>query len=156
MNVDVVVRAYRPRDLEACRALWAELTQRHRDVYSDPTIGGDDPGRGFDQHLAHPNFAGVWVAEVEGQVVGMAGLLATGEEAEVEPVVVSAEYRSQGIGHLLCQCVVEVARNVEAISFFVEQGFNLLGRVELFQELASPVAREWKDGITVHGHALRY
>lgn len=168
--MDVVVRAYRPRDLKACRALWAELTQRHRDIYGDPTIGGDDPGRGFDRHLGHPDFAGVWVAEVEGQVIGVVGLLVTGEEAEVEPVVVSAEYRSQGIGRLLCQRVVEaartcgvrflsvrpVARNVEAISFFIEQGFALLGRIELFQELASPVAREWKDGITVHGHALRY
>jgi GNAT superfamily N-acetyltransferase len=168
--MNVVVRAYRPTDYEACRALWAELTQRHRDVYEDPTIGGDDPGRGFDQYLARPDLAGMWVAEVEGQVAGLAGLLGGGEEAEVEPVVVAAPHRSQGIGRLLVERAVEearvrgvrflgvrpVARNVEAISFFVEQGFRLLGYVDLFQDLAPASAREWKDGITIHGHVLRY
>ena len=168
--MNVVVRAYRPTDYEACRALWAELTQRHRDIYEDPTIGGDDPGRGFDEYLARPGLAGMWVAETEGRVVGLAGLLVQGEEGEVEPVVVTAGQRSQGIGRLLVERAVEearvrgvrflgvrpVARNVEAISFFVEQGFTLLGHVDLFQDLEPGTQREWKDGIAIHGHGLRY
>jgi len=167
---EILVRPYRPTDFEACRALWAELTQRHRDVYDDPTIGGDAPGRGFDQYLARPDLVGTWVAEVEGRVAGLAGLLGEGEEAEVEPVVVAAQRRSQGIGRLLVERVVEearvrgvrflgvrpVARNVEAVSFFVENGFTLLGYVDLFQDLAPGWEREWKDGVTIHGHVLRY
>ena len=46
-----VVRAYESRDLDACRGLWEELTQWHRDLYQNPGIGGDDPGRFFDRHL---------------------------------------------------------------------------------------------------------
>ena len=168
--MNVVVRAYRPADYEACRALWAELTQRHRDIYDDPGIGGDDPGQGFDQYLARPDLVGTWVAEMEGRVVGLAGLLAGGEEGEVEPVVVTARQRSQGVGRMLVERVVEearvrgvrflgvrpVARNVEAVSFFVENGFTLLGHIDLFRDLEPASGREWKDGIEIHGHALRY
>src|SRR5688572_16327169 len=46
------VRGYEPRDLEACRGLWVELTQRHRDIFDAPEIGGDDSGSAFDEHLA--------------------------------------------------------------------------------------------------------
>ena len=52
--LDVSIRAYEPRDLQACRALHAELVVRHREIYGDPTIGGDDPGAGFDDHLVKP------------------------------------------------------------------------------------------------------
>ncbi len=38
------VRAYQREDYEACRELWRELTERHRDIYGDPTIGGAIPG----------------------------------------------------------------------------------------------------------------
>ena len=37
------VRGYEARDLEACRGLWVELTQKHRDIFDSPEIGGDDP-----------------------------------------------------------------------------------------------------------------
>lgn len=37
------VRPYRPDDLEPCRALWAALVERHRQLYADPTIGGEAP-----------------------------------------------------------------------------------------------------------------
>ena len=107
---------------------------------------------------------------MEGRVAGLAGLLGEGEEAEVEPVVVAAPHRSQGIGRLLVERVVEeargrgvrflsvrpVARNVEAISFFVENGFTLLGHVDLFRDLAPGSEREWKEGVTIHGHGLGY
>ncbi len=43
-----------PSDREACRALWRELTECHRTIYGDPSIGGDDPGLYFDEHLLAP------------------------------------------------------------------------------------------------------
>jgi hypothetical protein len=46
--------------------LWAELTGWHREQCDDPTIGGDDPGRGFDAYLAANASERVWVAEAEG------------------------------------------------------------------------------------------
>ncbi len=38
------IRRYASRDLDRCRELWVELTQHHRDIYGDPSIGGVDPG----------------------------------------------------------------------------------------------------------------
>jgi hypothetical protein len=35
-------------------------------------------------------------------------------------------------------------------------GFGLVGQVELFQELTSPTSRTWQEGITLHGHPLRF
>ncbi len=164
------IRPYEPSDLEACRGLWRELTQRHRDIYEDPTIGGDDPGLSFDAHLASPNLAGVWVAEDETDIVALSGLLIDGEDGEVEPIVVRSASRSKGAGGQLLDHMIEeakrrgvrflsvrpVARNIEAISFFYEAGFRLLGHVDLFMELSRPTAREWRPGIALHGKDLRY
>ena len=139
------VREYRPEDLDQCRQLWVSLTQRHRDIYGDPAIGGDDPGSAFDVHLEHPQLHKLWVAVHENRVVGLCGLLAQGEESELEPIVVDPNWRGQGIGTLLAgQAISEsrrlriryvnvrpVGRNLEAISFFHREGFRLLGRLEL-------------------------
>jgi len=168
--MDVLIRPYQETDLAACRGLWVELTQQHRDLYADPGIGGEDPRLNFDRYLVLPDLSGVWVAEVDGQAAGFTGLLVDGEEAVVEPVVVTAHQRSQGIGRQLIERAIQearqagvrflsirpVARNVEAIQLFVSLGFNLVGQVELFQDLSPDSTREWKEGISIHDLKLRY
>jgi len=74
----IIVRDYADGDYGACRSLWAELTEYHRGIYGDPTIGGDDPGAGFDGYLASPQRAASWVAETDGRVVGLTGLFDRG------------------------------------------------------------------------------
>jgi len=161
---------YRAADYGACRALWAELTEHHRLIYGDPSIGGDDPGAGIDEYLANPARQATWVAEADGAVVGLAGLIVRGKEAEIEPIVVSSAHRSRGVGRTLVRRAVEsaintgirflsvrpVARNVEAISFFADCGFDILGHVELFQDLRPQEGRNWKSAIALHGIRLRY
>ncbi len=97
----MVIRGYQSADLDDCRALWAEMTQRHRDIYDDPTIGGEDPGLEFDSHLARVGPDLIWVAESDDGVVGFVSLIHEGEEAEIEPIIVRSEVRSAGIGHQL-------------------------------------------------------
>ena len=170
-QMNITIRDYQASDFEVCRSLWGELTQHHRDIYDDPTIGGDDPGRGFETYINNPQRRGTWVAELEGQVAAFAGLLVHWEEeGEVEPVVVSAPYRRKGIGSTLIGRVVEEAkktgvrflsvrpatRNEKAISLFVRLGFNLLGYVDLFQDLSPSSDRKWKPGVVIHGNKLRY
>lgn len=106
---ELIVRDYAEGDYRACRALWAELTEYHRGIYGNPSIGGDDPGAGFDGYLAAPQRIGSWVAESHGRVVGLTGLLDQGTSAEVEPVVVTGAARDQGIGRRLISRVVEEA-----------------------------------------------
>ena len=165
-----VIREYRASDLAACRALWAELVDHHREIYSDPGIGGDDPGRHIEPYLSNAHLRGPWVADISGTIVGLAGLIVEEEEAEVEPVVVSSEWRSHGIGNMLLGHVVEearkcgvrflnvrpVARNTKAFAFFVEAGFDLVGHIELFQELTEKSGREWNSGISLHVQELRF
>ncbi|MGH2684490.1 MAG: GNAT family N-acetyltransferase, partial [Actinomycetota bacterium] len=91
-----IVREYEPADLTACRRLWVELTEHHRRLFDDPTIGGDEPGAYFDTYLADPTRVASWVAVVDGHVVGLTGLLDHGGHGEVEPIVVSEARRARG------------------------------------------------------------
>jgi GNAT superfamily N-acetyltransferase len=167
---DLTIRPYHASDLDRCRELWTELTQYHRDIYADPSIGGATPGQYFDKHLARAGAERLWVAELSGQVVGLTGLVVDGQEAELEPLVVAAPYRGTGIGRALTDHAIQearklnvlylsvrpVARNSDAISFFFNGGFRTLGHIELFMDLNPPTADPWKPGPTLFGHRFKY
>lgn len=167
---DVVVRDYAPADHAACRSLWVELTEHHRRIYEDPSIGGDDPGRAFDDYLATPERGASWVADLNGRIIGLAGLLDRGSSGEVEPVVVTERLRRRGVGRLLIERAVTeaaargyeylairpVARNVSAIRRFHGAGFQTLGgHVDLTMDLAERRHR-WLEGARLHGLDFRY
>ena len=160
----VSVRDYAAGDYDACRALWAELTEYHRRIYGDSSIGGADPGSGFDDYLAESRRVGSWVAESHGSVVGLTGLFDRGTSGEVEPVVVAEAVRDQGIGRMLIGRVVDearargfeylairpVARNVAAVRRFHAAGFRTLGgHIDLTMDLA-PRRHEWLAGASLH------
>lgn len=165
----IAIHLYSPDDYDACRGLWVELTEHHRRIYGAPTIGGDDPGSGFDGYLRDERLAATWVAVEHGAVVGMAGLLVDGSEAEIEPVVVTAAQRRRGIGRMLIDRAVAeargrgvsmvnirpVARNVSAVHAFHKAGFRTAGHVELFMDLR-PEGRSWESGFELHGERFEY
>lgn len=154
------MRGYETPDREACRDLWVELTEWHRRIYDSPGIGGNDPGRQFDEHLGRVGAEHIWVAEVDGAVVALAGLIPGDNEAEMEPLVVSEAYRGEGIGRLLAEYVIAaarrdgvrqlkvrpVARNREAVRAFHALGFNVIGHVDLFMDLGPPDQQSWQAG----------
>jgi N-acetylglutamate synthase-like GNAT family acetyltransferase len=167
---DFTIRPYASSDLEPCRALWAELTQHHRDIYGDPTIGGETPGLHFDPHLARVGPERIWVAEQDGRIVGLTGLIVEGQEGELEPLVVALASRRQGIGRALASHVIQeasklkvrtlsvrpVARNADAITFFYDAGFGVLGHIELFMDLGEGTAGTWRSGPELLGRAFKY
>lgn len=170
MPEPISIRDYQPGDRDACRALWAELTEHHRRIYGDPTIGGDDPGGYFDTYLAAPERAATWVAQVDGAVVGLTGLLDRGSSGEIEPVVVTEAQRGRGIGRALVDHVVgearargytylairPVARNRSAIAAFHAAGFRTLGgHVDLTIDLA-PRSHRWQRGGRLHDIEFDY
>jgi len=164
VSSSVTIRRFEDQDSAACRALWAELTRWHRALYDDASIGGDDPGLGFDRYLEESAEARLWVAERRGSVVGFIGLAVRGNQAEVEPVVVSFDARGQGIGRTLVETAVEaaqgegvgqikvspVARNAQAIGFFHKLGFTALGHLELLMDFRRP-AEYWRPGEHIGG-----
>jgi ribosomal protein S18 acetylase RimI-like enzyme len=141
------------------------LTERHREIYEAPWIGGDDPGMQFDDHLQRVGAAHLWVAEVDGKLVGLSGLILEGAKAELEPLVVAPSQRGRGIGRQLVDAararavvaaaktfsVRAVARNAEAIRFYREAGFNVLGYVEMFEDLREDSPARWVKGQTIAG-----
>ena len=164
----VVVRPYADGDYDAGRSLWAELTEYHRGIYGDPSIGGDEAG--FDDYLAEPHRIGSWVAESGGLVIGLTGLFDRGRSGEVEPVVVAEAARNHGVARLLIGRVVEesrgrgyeylairpVARNAAAIRRFHAARFTALGgHVDLTMDLA-PRRHEWLPGASLHGLDFNY
>ncbi|HEX7392419.1 MAG TPA: GNAT family N-acetyltransferase [Thermoplasmata archaeon] len=163
-----IVRGYRRSDLENCRRLWEELTVKHREIYDDPSIGGDHPGMFFDEHLKLVGARRIWVAVQDSEVVGFVGLVVEGEDAEIEPLVVTKKLRGTGIGAKLTAAaaakasrtegvkyltVRPVARNVEAMRFFHDMGMVNVGRIELFKDLKG---RKWKQGLRIHDIDLGY
>jgi N-acetylglutamate synthase-like GNAT family acetyltransferase len=164
------IRNYTAEDLEACRSLWAEMVNRHRDIYDDPTIGGDDPCLEFDRHLELVGADSIWLAESEGEVVGFTSLIKKDQEAEIEPIVVSHKHRGKGVGErliryvsevakkhdILCLYVKPVARNKEAISFFYDCGFRTVGHIQLFKWFGEQAPDTWKEGLEIFGKMFKY
>ncbi|MHC4728632.1 MAG: GNAT family N-acetyltransferase [Planctomycetota bacterium] len=166
----MIVRSYKPADLERCRFLWAEMTQRHRYIYDDPSIGGDNPGLEFDAHLSRVGSERVWVATSGEEIIGFVSLILDDEQAEVEPIVVSSQHRGRGIGQkllnhaieqakklgVLCLSVKPVARNEEAIAFFYNAGFKILGHIQLFMWLGPSSPGQWRPGPKLFGKSFDY
>jgi ribosomal protein S18 acetylase RimI-like enzyme len=151
---EVHIRPYQPEDLAPCRALWVELTDRHRELFDDPKIGGEDPGRLFDAHLSEVGPEQVWVAVRRDRPVGFVSLklstAASGARAaEVAELVVARASRGCGVGRaLLDHAIAEarrlairflsiqpVARNDGAVRLYHAAGFRLVGQLELFIDL---------------------
>ena len=167
---NITIRRYNPTDLEQCRILWAELVQHHREIYNDHTIGGENPGLEFDDHLNRIGAENIWVAEDREEEVGFFGLDLKGQEPEIEPVVVSSKCRNRGIGHTLIRHAIEeakrmnvpilavrpVIRNSQAISFFFKSGFRKLGHIQMFMYLNETECDYWKAGLELLGHSFEY
>jgi GNAT superfamily N-acetyltransferase len=163
------IRNFEQSDLEAARSLWVDLTEWHRQIYDTPTIGGDDPGRKFDEHLERVGPDHVWLAERGGRVVGMTALIPHDGNAELEPIVVAPDCRGRGIGEALARTVLAaarargdrqlitqpVARNDSALRFFHHVGFDALGQLELIMDLRPAEEQVWRPGVTLAGRAFR-
>jgi GNAT superfamily N-acetyltransferase len=164
----VAVRPYRPADHNACRRLWAEFVEQQRELYDDPSLGESDPGAGFEEYLTRLDLSGMWVADDHG-VVGFVGLVLHGRGGAVDPIVVTARRRGEGIGRALLVYVTEQARrrglreltispairNTGAIHCLHAAGYDVLTNMTLSLSLdRRPGAL--REGLELHGRRFRY
>ncbi len=165
--MNVMIRNYRDTDREQCRSLWRELVEWHREIYQDSKIGGEHPEDYFDQHLSVVGSNRLWVASYDSKIVGLIGLIVKGNDAEIEPLIVSKDYRHKKIGKQLVEKAISeahqigvkyldvapVARNLDAISFFHKMGFVNMGKVEMFMDFTG---RRWESGLKFNGHDFNF
>lgn len=114
----VSIRPARPADLEAIGELLA---------------GAELPTAGVADHLS-----GFMVAEVAGQLVGLAGLEVHGDDGLLRSVVVDPAFRGNGLGARLTERVLDAARaarlgrlyllTTTAEDFFPRHGFRRIQR----------------------------
>ncbi len=165
--MNVVIRNYRDTDREQCRSLWRELVEWHREIYQDSKIGGADPEDYFDKHLALVGSNRLWVASYNSEIVGLIGLIVKDNDAEIEPLIVSKDYRHKKIGEQLVEKVISearqisikyldvspVARNSEAIGFFYRIGFRNMGKIEMFIDFTD---KHWKTGLKLNDYDFNF
>jgi len=146
------------------------MVQQHREIYDDLSIGGENSGLEFDEHLKLVGPDCIWIAEFVGEVTGLVSLIIKEQEAEIEPIVVAQKHRGKGIGgrlikhvvdeakklNILCLSVKPVARNKDAISFFYDCGFRTLGHIQLFAWLDESTENVWKEGINLFEKTFKY
>ena len=128
------------------------------------------PGAAFEEYLTRLDLSGMWVATGFGdEVVGMVGLLLDGRGGAVEPLVVAAARRGEGIGRALLTHVADqgrrrglgqlsispAARNLDAIRCLHAAGYDELARVTLAIDLGQ-VDPVFRDGIDLHDLRFRY
>lgn len=162
------IRKYQANDREECRYLWRKLTEWHREIYGDQSIGDERPEEYFDKHLVKVGPDNLWVAVHNAQVIGLVGLMSSVyDEFEIEPLIVSEVHRSKGIGTCLVETVIAearkrglrslsvspVARNMDTIKFLYKLGFRNLGHVQLFLEFTD---YKWKEGPTLFGCKFKF
>ena len=170
MLEDVEIRNYKESDNALCQKMWIELTEYHQEIYDDPSIGGENLGQAFNEHLEKYGEENIWVAELDKIIVGLVGLIVRGKEAEVEPIIINSAYRQQGIGKKLLRFIIKhasekeikylsirpVARNKDAMKVFYEMGFKIIGHIELFMSLKEKESKKWKTGIKIHNISFDY
>ena len=151
----MIVRDYRAEDEAAVRGLFDELVEAHRAFYPDGDVGTNFELEGR-----------IFVAEDEGRLVGYAGMIRHPRSAELEPIVVSQDYRGRGVGRALVERVAEearasganrlyarpVGRNRDAHAFFHSVGLDVMGYLYVQLDLEP---RERRPGETIAGREFR-
>ena len=88
----------------------------------------------FWSELAHPESRTYLVAEgTDGAVLGYAGVMAVGADADVQTIAVAPAAQGQGLGGTLLEALVDVARRAGATSLLLEVRADNTGAIALYE-----------------------
>ena len=164
------VRRYTAADSRPVARLFRELSKAHRDLYPGLRVAGSkDPDGWFRRHLRRYGGKSLRVAEEDGRIVGLVGLIPCRGRGEIEPLIVAKRCRKRGIGRLLVQSVVKEARrrrwkgltvgiaprNDVAFRTFHALGFRMLTSIDLQMRLRRPVQFPPRPGPLIAGRRFR-
>lgn len=106
-----------------------EMAELDKVCFADPWSEAS-----FRQEMTENDRAFYIVAEIEGKVVGYAGLWAILDEGHITNVAVSPDYRRKGIGRAIVGTLVEAAEENGLTSFTLEVRESNLPAQELYTE----------------------
>lgn len=125
-----VIRSFTPADDAACR-----------DLYEQGRIGGqlaeNDTGLDIDDITAaymKPPGNHFWVAEADGRVVGMIGLMHSDGTGEIRRLRVAQSHRRRGIGSALLETALEFCREQNYLKVALDTYVEREPTVKLFEK----------------------
>lgn len=170
-SIMIQVRPYVAADSRAVARLFRELSRTHRELYPGLRVAGSRALDGwFHLHMRRYGARSLRVAEEDGRVVGVVGLIAHRGRGEVEPLVVAKNCRRRGVGLTLIHAVVEEARrrrwksltvgvaprNRVALRAFHALGFRALTSLDLQMRLQGPVRFPLRPGPQIVGRRFQW
>jgi [ribosomal protein S18]-alanine N-acetyltransferase len=117
------LRVMTPADLDAVLRLEVELFGE--EAWSRPMLEGELAQQPGSRHYL--------VAEQDGQVVGYAGLLAAGSQADVVTIAVTGRHQGQGTGAALLAALLAEARRRGCTEVFLEVRVDNLRAQQLYR-----------------------
>ena len=88
----------------------------------------------FWSELAHPESRTYLVAQgSDGAILGYAGVMAVGADADVQTIAVAPAAQGQGLGGTLLEALVDVARRAGATSLLLEVRADNTGAIALYE-----------------------
>jgi amino-acid N-acetyltransferase len=144
VSSDLVVRRARTADVRAIRRLVDEYS-RDRILLSKETVTLFEDIQEF------------WVAERDGPIVGCGALHVMWEDlAEVRTLAVHRSTRGTGVGHLLLERLLDVARELGVsrvfcltfeVDFFRRHGFEQIESTPVSPEVFAEMLRSYDEGV---------
>lgn len=147
MAEEVVIRDYRKEDLPAVKWLMLQYLPRFYDdideSFSESLTEAHE--KGYDPFGYFTKAKRVWIAEIEGEVVGMMSVsIKRGDSVKISPILIDKAYRGRGIGRKLIERLVQFVRennlrkiyctvaiqNTVTLAFFDRLGFVREGYLE--------------------------
>jgi len=146
MESKVTVRLAVPRDSTEISRILLEAFSVYRRFYTDEAFEQVTPP----PELVKDRFAEgpIWVAELDGEVVGTVSMIKEPEGLYVRSMAVSPEKQGRGIGHKLLEAVDEYAAGSDQERIFLYTTYFVPGAKEMYEKhgyerVRDTTADEW-------------
>jgi ribosomal protein S18 acetylase RimI-like enzyme len=130
-TVSSCIRSFRPEDLGACRVLYREGLLGGQLAENDTGLDIDD----IDLAYMRPSGNHFWVAEVDGEIVGMIGVQHHDEGVgEIRRLRVSQRHRRRGIGKALIETAVKFCQERGYLKVTLDTFMEREPAIKLFEK----------------------
>jgi len=144
--MDVTIRIANDGDAEAISRVLTDAFTVHREFYTEDAFSVVTPAT--EVILGRFEEGPMWVAEMDGEIVGTVSLTTEPEGLYVRSMAVSPSAQGRGIGHRLLEAVDEYAESTEFERIFLYTTYFVTGAKEMYAKhgygwVRDTAADEW-------------